>query len=306
MYSNLPPPPRRETSGLAIASLVLAVLWLAGIGSILAIVFGVLAVSRTQRDPSLSGSGMAIAGIVLGAAGIVLPIAVIITVLAINGGASHESPSTNDSAASITTTVPSTRGTDTVPNVLYGTTPCPPVDGSAIRRTTFSSPFQKCIDPTKTYTATITTTMGVLVVDLDAKRTPGTVNNFVSLARSKFYDGGSCHRIIPDFVVQCGDPTGLGDGGPGYEFGDELPAPGSYKIGSVAMANAGPNTNGSQFFIVSGSLAVPLPPNYSLFGQVRAGNEAVLNALDAAGTDKNNGVPPKTPVGIASVTITER
>ncbi|MEO6571606.1 MAG: peptidylprolyl isomerase [Ilumatobacteraceae bacterium] len=196
--------------------------------------------------------------------------------------------------------------TTTVPFVTtYGTTACPPTDGSGERKITFADSFKQCIDPAKTYTATITTNKGVLVVDLDAKAAPITVNNFVSLARSKFYDAVPCHRIIPNFVAQCGDPQGTGSGGPGYDFGDELPAAGTYKVGSLAMANSGANTNGSQFFIITGSDGAALPPNYSFFGQAKPGQEATIAALDAAGSTVNNGVPPKEAVGLTSVTITE-
>jgi cyclophilin family peptidyl-prolyl cis-trans isomerase len=109
------------------------------------------------------------------------------------------------------------------------------------------------------------------------------------------------HRIIPGFVLQGGDPTGTGAGGPGYRFEDELPKPGRYQIGSFAMANAGPNTNGSQFFIISGPNGVGLPPLYSLFGQVVKGLDVVA-AIDAIGTPSGR---PKESVVIESVTITE-
>jgi len=213
----------------------------------------------------------------------------------------------DDSSTTATTGATGATGTATTTTVVasFGTTPCPPTDGSGERKISFPDSFQKCIDPAKTYTATITTNKGPLVVDLDAKAAPITVNNFVSLARSKFYDATPCHRIIPSFVAQCGDPQGTGTGGPGYKFADELPAAGAYKIGSLAMANSGPNTNGSQFFIITGDKGVALPPSYSLFRQARDGQNAVLTALDAAGNPENNGVPPKEPVGIVSVTITE-
>ncbi len=131
------------------------------------------------------------------------------------------------------------------------------------------------IDPAKRYTATMSTSMGDLVIALDAVQAPKTVNNFVFLAREGYYDGVIFHRIIQGFMCQGGDPTGTGRGGPGYKFGDELPRPGQYEVGSVAMANAGPNTNGSQFFIVSGPSGVGLPPQYSLFGKVVKGLEIV-------------------------------
>ena len=93
-----------------------------------------------------------------------------------------------------------------------------------------------------------------------------TVNNFVYLARNGYYDETPCHRIIPEFVVQCGDPTGTGTGNPGYSIDDELPEAGEYVLGSLAMANSGPDTNGSQFFIIIGEQGEQLPPDYSLFG----------------------------------------
>ena len=120
---------------------------------------------------------------------------------------------------------------------------------------------------------------------------------------NKYFDGLSCHRIIPKFVAQCGDPTGNGTGGPGYKIIDELPK-GSYKVGSLAMANSGPNTNGSQFFVITGADGAALPAKYSLFGMV-VGSDATIKALDAAGNPSNNGMPPKQAVTITSVVIAE-
>lgn len=217
----------------------------------------------------------------------------------------------DDEATRPATGATGTTTTTVAPAATYGTTPCPPVEGSAERTSAFADSFRQCIDPAKTYTATITmkvadTTYDV-VVDLDAKAAPITVNNFVALARSRFYDAVPCHRVIPGFMAQCGDPQGTGTGGPGYKFGDELPAAGAYKIGSLAMANSGPNTNGSQFFVITGQTGVDLPNSYSLFGQVRSGQDAVLQALDAAGNPDPgaNGVPPRQPVGLISVKIAE-
>ena len=181
-------------------------------------------------------------------------------------------------------------------------TPCPEKDGSSPRTTRFSAPPAMCIDPAARYTATIDTTLGTLVVALDAAAAPRTVNNFVFLARYRYYDGVIFHRIIEGFMCQGGDPDGTGRGGPGYRFDDELPAPGKYQVGSVAMANAGPNTNGSQFFIVSGPSGVRLPPLYSLFGQVVKGME-VLEHLQRVETDRSD--RPLDEVIIKSVTITE-
>ena len=147
----------------------------------------------------------------------------------------------------------------------------------------WNSPPEMVIDPAKRYTAKLSTSMGELVIALDAVQAPKTVNNFVFLAREGFYDGVIFHRIIQGFMCQGGDPTGTGRGGPGYRFADELPKPRQYEIGSVAMANAGPNTNGSQFFIVSGPSGVGLPPQYSLFGKVIQGQD-VVNAIQQGDT----------------------
>ena len=158
------------------------------------------------------------------------------------------------------------------------------------------------IDPAKRYTATVETSLGTLVIALDPVAAPKTVNNFVFLAREGYYDGVIFHRIIKGFMCQGGDPTGTGRGGPGYKFEDELPAPGRYEVGSVAMANAGPNTNGSQFFVVSGASGVGLPPSYSLFGKVVKGLD-VVEAMQSVPT--GSGDKPKDDVVIKSVTITE-
>jgi peptidylprolyl isomerase len=177
----------------------------------------------------------------------------------------------------------------------------PPFDGSAPKRQKFSSPPEMGIDPAKRYTATIDTSMGEMVVSLDPIKAPKTVNNFVFLALNHYYDGVIFHRIIKGFVLQGGDPEGSGRGGPGYRFEDELPKAGQYQIGSLAMANAGPNTNGSQFFVISGPDGVRLPPAYSLFGQVVKGLD-VVEAIQSVPT--GSGDRPKTDVVINSVTVT--
>jgi peptidyl-prolyl cis-trans isomerase B (cyclophilin B) len=133
------------------------------------------------------------------------------------------------------------------------------------------------IDQTKTYRVTVDTTKGEVVMDLMPSLAPKTVNNFVSLARDGFYDGLTFHRYVPDFVIQGGDPDGTGSGGPGYKFEDE-PVKGSYREGAVAMANSGPNTNGSQFFICNSDCQHKLTPNYNLFGYVVSGQD-VVNSL---------------------------
>ena len=153
----------------------------------------------------------------------------------------------------------------------------------------WSAPPAMTIDPKATYTADMTTSEGDIQIRLDPAAAPKTVNNFVFLAREGFYDGLTFHRVIPDFVIQGGDPEGTGSGGPGYSFEDELPDEGQYEVGSVAMANAGPNTNGSQFFITMN--ATPwLDGAHAVFGSVVEGIE-VLDVL--------NRVEPQSPQIIA-------
>ncbi len=139
----------------------------------------------------------------------------------------------------------------------------------------YSKPFEMQIDPSKKYTATIETNRGMVVLDLFAAQAPRTVNNFVSLARDGYYDGVTFHRVIKDFMIQGGDPTGTGRGGPGYTFKDEFdPKLKHDKPGILSMANAGPGTNGSQFFITH----VPTPwldGKHTVFGQVTTGQDVV-------------------------------
>jgi cyclophilin family peptidyl-prolyl cis-trans isomerase len=139
----------------------------------------------------------------------------------------------------------------------------------------WSSPPAMSIDPSKSYAATLRTSKGDIRIDLLPGDAPQTVNNFVFLAREGFYDDVKFHRIIRGFMVQTGDPTGTGAGGPGYRFKDE-PVTRNYTRGTVAMANAGPNTNGSQFFIMHASQG--LPKNYTIFGEVT--DETSLETLD--------------------------
>jgi len=129
------------------------------------------------------------------------------------------------------------------------------------------------IDQSKTYRVTVDTNKGPVVMDLMPSMAPITVNNFVALARQGYYDGLTFHRYVADFVIQGGDPTGTGSGGPGYKFEDE-PVQGSYREGAVAMANSGPNTNGSQFFICNADCQ-KLAPSYNLFGYVVDGLDVV-------------------------------
>jgi cyclophilin family peptidyl-prolyl cis-trans isomerase len=166
----------------------------------------------------------------------------------------------------------------------------------------FDKPPKMEIDPRKAYSAEMQTSCGTIVLDLFAKETPTTVNNFVFLARQGFYDGVTFHRVIPGFVIQSGDPQGTGAGGPGYQFEDEIVK--SLKFdqpGLLAMANSGPNTNGSQFFITT-SQPEHLNGLHTIFGQVAEGMD-VVREIESRGTQE--GIPSEK-VYIEKVTITER
>jgi cyclophilin family peptidyl-prolyl cis-trans isomerase len=220
-------------------------------------------------------------------------------IISVSGGS--DSTSTSDTTVDTTATAP-VEG-----RAITGETPCPAIDGSEARASTFENAPSNCLDANKTYTAVVTTNKGEFAIVLDQTKAPLAANNFVTLARYKYFDNTQCHRAIPDFVVQCGDPTATGSGGPGYSFADELPQAGEYKIGSIAMANSGPNTNGSQFFIITGDQGVTLPPSYTLFGQVTSGLDTTVPALNAASNPDPaaNGVPPLETLTIVSVVITE-
>jgi cyclophilin family peptidyl-prolyl cis-trans isomerase len=143
--------------------------------------------------------------------------------------------------------------------------------------TKWTTPPAMQIDLTKKYSATFETSLGTFKVELFTSESPKTVNNFVFLAKQGFYDGTIFHRIIKAFMIQGGDPLGNGSGGPGYKFADELPTKHSYDPGIMAMANSGPNTNGSQFFICTGADAkfLDTQPNYTQFGRVSEGMDIV-------------------------------
>jgi len=159
------------------------------------------------------------------------------------------------------------------------------------------------IDKSKTYEVTLKTTEGDIKLKLDAASTPITVNNFVFLAREKFYDGVIFHRTIPGFMIQGGDPTGKGTGGPGYKFADEK-FEGEYKKGTIAMANSGPNTNGSQFFIMHADY--PLPPNYVIFGKTIDGMDVIDKIASAPTKSGGEGSTPVNPVVIKGVEVIEK
>ena len=163
----------------------------------------------------------------------------------------------------------------------------------------YTSPPEMSIDAARKYSATIETSAGQMTAELFAAEAPQTVNNFVFLARERFYDGVIFHRVIPGFMIQGGDPTGSGRGGPGYRFNDE-PVSRKYSRGILAMANAGPNTNGSQFFVMHADYN--LPPNYTIFGRLTSG-EDVLDKIATAPTGAQD--RPIEPAMINGIEITE-
>ncbi len=169
----------------------------------------------------------------------------------------------------------------------------------------WSSPPDFRLRAESAYSATLHTDLGDITIRLLTEEAPKTVNNFVFLAREGFYDGVVFHRVINGFMIQTGDPEGTGRGGPGYRFADE-PVRRRYTAGTVAMANAGPNTNGSQFFIVHGR-DVGLPPSYTIFGEVTEGMDVVNAIATAAVTAGSSGEQsrPVEPVKITSVDIEE-
>jgi cyclophilin family peptidyl-prolyl cis-trans isomerase len=160
------------------------------------------------------------------------------------------------------------------------------------------------VDPSKVYSATLHTSKGDITFDLLMSDAPKTVNNFVFLAREGYYDGSPFHRLIKGFMIQGGDPTGTGRGGPGYRFADERVSR-RYERGIVAMANAGPNTNGSQFFICHGRNSESLPPSYTIFGKVSGGLDVVDAIADVPTTGPERSTPSEK-ITINSVTITEK
>ena len=162
------------------------------------------------------------------------------------------------------------------------------------------------IDPSKHYTGTMETNKGTIEFELYPQDAPNTVNSFVCLARDGYFNDTPFHRIVKGFVIQGGDPTGTGRGGPGYKFADE-PVSRDYERGTLAMANAGPNTNGSQFFIVLEDLRGKLPKNYTIFGKVTGGLNVVDLIADtptvmSAGGEKSK---PAEPVTLESVSVVE-
>jgi cyclophilin family peptidyl-prolyl cis-trans isomerase len=218
---------------------------------------------------------------------------------------SASSTTTTSSTTSTTTTVPS--AAQAAANAAAVAAGCPSSPTTPLQKQTWPNPPAMTISTSKTYTATVKTDVGTFTIALDAKNAPTTVNNFAFLANQHFFDCMAFMRVIPGFMNQTGSPNQSNGGsgsGPGYKFANENASPsGGYTAGDVAMANSGPNTNGSQFFVLAG------PYNnsgYSLFGHVATGLDVVqkINA-DGNPSQSANGVPPAVTHRMLSVTITQ-
>jgi len=260
-----------------------------------------VATKRSQRMRQLRSLGLLL--------GALLVVALLISVL------SADDDSTEVSSTDASSTTVDTTATEEVAVVLpppgasiTGETPCPDVDGSSERTTSFEQAPPSCIEDGVTYTASLDTTEGQIVIELDSDAAPQTVNNFVVLSRYHFYDGVAFHRIIPGFMNQAGDPVGPtpGTGGPGYTIPDELPEGDSpYPAGTLAMANTGqPDTGGSQWFITVGTGGDQLTPTYTAFGHVTEGQD-IVDTINQYGDAATNGTPITKIVTINSITITE-
>lgn len=181
------------------------------------------------------------------------------------------------------------------------------------KQKSWNKPPEMKVNPDKSYSAEVVTGKGTFVIELFAKDAPKTVNNFVFLSREGFYNGIVFHRIIEPFMIQTGDPQGNGTGGPGYKFEDELPSKYKYEPGIVAMANSGPNTNGSQFFICTGNASANLNryPNYTIFGRVTSGMDTVTKIAKTPvkqNPNSSDSTPslPTEKVSIESIRIIEK
>jgi len=215
--------------------------------------------------------------------------------------------STTTSASTTTTPAPAGGSGDKSPSAITTSADCPAAFSATLNKPSYSSFPPMTIDPSKTYTATITTDVGPITIQLDPRAAPKAVNSFVFLASQHYFDCMVFHRVIQTFMDQTGDPTGTGTGGAGYTFADELPktANPQYPLGSVALANAGPNTNNGQFFIVAGPEGENLAPSYTLFGKVTSGMD-VVEKINAGGSVASSSTgTPITLHRMVSVTVTE-
>jgi len=256
---------------------------------------------------------------------LVVLVAVAAGIYALVSGGGSKNPSAGKSGT--TTTASSTTSSTTTSSTTTTSTPaaqatahaaavaagCPASPTTALKKTMYKTAPAMALDTTKTYLATVKTDVGTFVITFNPKVSPIAVNSFVFLAQHGFFNCVIFHRVIPGFVIQGGDPTGTGTGGPGYQFTEQGPPASAnsaqqYPLYSVAMANSNqpsttdPNTNGSQFFVITGTQGEALPPDYVLFGQVTSG----MSVVDQINKDGSaNGVPPTVTHRMLSVTISE-
>ena len=232
--------------------------------------------------------------------GVLVVVAVVVLVVMLSGG--DKSTNAGAGGASKTTSAsPSTTPTSPTPTGTTATCAWSKTKDKAGR--TVSEPATT-VSRKGTVSVSVTTNRGPMVFTLDRTKTPCTVASFVSLAEQKYYDGTSCHRLTSGSlsVLQCGDPLGNGSGGPGYQFKDELSGQEKYTRGVLAMANSGPNTNGSQFFIVYKDSQ--LPASYTVFGTVTSGM-GVVDRVAAAGSVTAGDGKPKLPITLQKVTVAQ-
>jgi cyclophilin family peptidyl-prolyl cis-trans isomerase len=266
-----------------------------------------VATQKGQRKRTFRNLGFLLGGVLVVAGGIAI----------LSGDDAEDTEETTGTTVAGDTTTSTTVGPPAeivLPGAgaaITGDTPCPAADGSAERTTSFEKAPPTCIDPAKTYTATVATTEGDVVIELDAEGSPISVNNFVVLARYHFYDNVAFHRIVPGFVDQAGDPVGPtpGVGGPGYTIPDEPPADPTtaYAPGTVAMARTQePNSTGSQFFFVIGddNGALASAGTYAVLGTIVEGQDVAetINTFGGAGDSQDQ---PTKAVAITSITIAE-
>jgi cyclophilin family peptidyl-prolyl cis-trans isomerase len=340
----LPPPgsyyvvtPQRSTNGFAVASFVLSILWISGLGSILAVIFALKARGSIRRSNGAEGGdGLAIAGLVIGIVGILGAVPFLLLGVALssvfNSPASNIAvPSTSIIPVPASTAPPTTvvsSGTFPTPTTQPFTTAavvptCPPATGSATRVVLFTKAPPTCISATSVWDATFKTSLGDIVVQMPAASSFAAVNNFVFLAGYQFYNGTFFHRVIPGFVVQGGDPTGTGAGGatgkpgpleygyPGYQFTGNTPPTtcttdpsqaACYTAGDLALANSGePSSDASQFFFVlpGGQTTLNGEPNYTILGKVVSG----MSVVEKIGADGSSSGTPTVRVYLLSVTV---
>jgi cyclophilin family peptidyl-prolyl cis-trans isomerase len=244
-----------------------------------------------------------------GAVVLILAVLLVISLVSDDGGDEDVDASATTTAVGSTTAAPgqttatTAAGASTTAGAAAAAT-CPAADGSSERQTSFAEAPPNCIDADTIYAATVVTSEGTFVMDLDPSLDEASVNNFVFLARYHFFDGLNFHRVVPGFVIQGGDPSGDGTGGPGYTFTGGTPDSSDvYTAGSVSMANsAGPSTNGSQWFVALDDISGQLQPNYSYFGNVVEG----MDVVEAIGELGQGDGPPSREVTIEEITIQER